>query len=520
MLAMAQYEIAARLEVAPCATVAGSDGDNHRRRHSNDSNNDVGGGGDVDGAAVSSVQLYGNNRPALRDDFVGERVVVPSAAGFKHRVYDPKMYNTAVCASAITLADGANGKLYYRGYDMETLVARGASFEEVAFLLINGELPDGGALARWRALVMSHTFLHEDILSQLRTFRYDAHPMGSLISAVSALSTFHPEANPALRGASLYRDDGYARNKQIYRILGKVATVAACAWRVRIGRPFVSPDSCGSDSVGYVENFLHLLDGCAPNALLASVVERAWIALADDGMNCATGALRHVASSGPDPYVCIASAMAATYGDRISGVGDAVVRMLGELLRDGSDRDVRAYVERCKRGGVRLQGFGHVNYKKYDPRARIVRQLCDEAEAAVEVREPLLAVAKELEVCVLADAYFAARGVYPNVDLYLPLLLRIIGLPADFYPVFVAIPRTVGWVSHWLEGLDDPAMRIYRPRQIYEGEAMRDYVPLDKRDVEHAPGVMRRMVRSVSLYRRRSKLDDEQEDDEQGGEEQ
>ncbi|KAK4531692.1 hypothetical protein CCYA_CCYA09G2549 [Cyanidiococcus yangmingshanensis] len=534
------------------------------------------------------LALYANWRAGSEPPMVGRLVVIPSAR-CRYRIFDPNMYHTAVCASRITFADGVNGKLYYRGYDVEELVQGSAdsstptaTFEEVAFLLINGELPDKKALDTWRELLLSHTFLHEDILAQLRTLRHDAPPMGCLIAAMSALSTFHPEANPALRGSQLYRNDQRARNKQIYRLLGKVATIAACVWRVRIGRNFVAPlsgeqvhshpsqstgtlmglertNQADEVPVGYVSNFLTMLDGCAPNPVLVSIVERAWIVLADDGLNCAAGVLRHVSSSGADPYVCIATAMAAIYGERISGVGMAVVRMLTDMhaflkstgmLEETRERQLSclgAYLqERYMLTKRRLQGFGHVNYKKYDPRARVLRQLCLEAETAVHEPEPLLQVALLLEDVVTNNAWFTSRGVWPNVDLYLPLLLRILGLPLEFYAVFVAVPRTAGWIAHWLEQLDDDDMRIYRPRQLYSGPAERPYIPIEDRleddayrlgrdpdkkvrgssgdesntrfsqDEAHVganrrgklggQNALTRMVRTVSIYRRRGKF--------------
>ncbi|BAM80951.1 citrate synthase [Cyanidioschyzon merolae strain 10D] len=534
------------------------------------------------------VELYANWKASTEPPNVGRVLVVPSAR-CPYRLFDPNMYHTAVCATRITFADGVNGKLYYRGYDVEDLVRRTAdprkptaTFEEVAFLLINGELPDRDALSTWKELLLSHTFLHEDILAQLRTLRHDAPPMGCLIAAVSALSTFHPEANPALRGSQLYRNDEKARNKQVYRLLGKVATIAACVWRVRIGRQFIPPLSGeqvrprertaaraptdrqqeqepGDAPIGYVSNFLTMLDGCQPNPVLVNIVERAWIVLADDGLNCAAGVLRHVASSGADPYVCVATAMAAIYGQRISGVGMAVMRMLTDMhayLRSTGMLDethekqlscLNSYLqERYILTKRRLQGFGHVNYKKYDPRARVLRELCLEAEAAVQEPEPLLQTALLLEEVVTNNIWFTSRGVWPNVDLYLPLLLRILGLPLEFYAVFVAVPRTAGWIAHWLEQLDDADVRIYRPRQLYSGPPLRPYVPMEDRvedvlssfaedgqdagsdqdDTAHVlrdgnarryganrqcmlrgQNVLNRMVRSVSIYRRRSYIE-------------
>lgn len=389
----------------------------------------------ANGVPIETVDLYGSRDleqraldPLQAVPLVDEVLVVPSVrCGM--RVYDPFLYHTAVCASRVTLTDGFNGKLYYRGYDVEDLVQcpensamPHASFEEVSFLLINGVLPDRIALEIWRDHLLSHTFLHEDILAQLRTFRHDASPMGSLISAMSALSTFHPEANPSLRGSTLYKDSEIARNKQVYRLLGKSATIAACVWRAKIGRSFVAPCSPESDegidvngdlqrsspAHSYVANFLYMLDGFDPHPALVGIVERAWIVLADDGMNCAAGVLRHVASSGADPYVCVATAMAATYGQRISGIGEAVVRTLEQVeahlgklcAADAEDRYhcTRAYVtEHFKLRRKRLPGFGHVHYKKYDPRARVLQKLCVEARNVLHVAEPLLDMAQLLE---------------------------------------------------------------------------------------------------------------------------
>lgn len=354
------------------------------------------------------------------------------------RVHDRYFYHTAICKSEISFADAVQGKLYYRGYDMEDL-AENSNFLEVAYLLIYGELPTQEEGQRWNCLVMTHTMLHEDILRQMRTFRYDAHPMGTLISSLAALSAFHPEANPMLQGdMMMYQTDESRRNKEIVRILGKTATVAACAYRVRIGRPFNAPDSTAK--LSYTENFLLLLDRLSeidykPSPFMARLLDKMFIALADDGLNCASSLLRHVASSRVDPYMSIASAAAAQYGPRISAVGNDVLNMLKAI---SSPENVQIYVEKAKESRKRLPGFGHLNYKAYDPRARVLRSI------ALELREalgeyPLLDVALELESKVCQDEFFISRKVFPNVDLFLPVIIQMMGFPADFFCAIITV---------------------------------------------------------------------------------
>lgn len=401
-------------------------------------------------------------------------------ADFPFRVLDPHYYNTAACSSSVSRADAEEGKLYLRGFDMEELSEK-SDFLEVAYLLIYGRgLPDKSELETWRLQVLSHTYLHEDIREQLRTFRYDAHPMGMMISTLAALSTFHPEANPSLQGPDLYQRNEETCDKQIFRILGKVTTTAACAYRVRLGRPFNVPEP--AEETTYTENLLAMLDRLSepsyrPNAQLARLLDKLFIALIDDGMNSATGMLRHVASSKVDPYSAIAAAAAAAYGARISGVGDAVLMMLTEI---GSPSQAAEFVRKAKQTKRRLQGFGHLNYRAYDPRCRVVKSIALEV-ASLMTRDPLLDVALALEDQVVKDSFFTSRRVFPNVDLYLSLVFRMMGFPPDYFSVLITIPRTAGWLAHWREGIKDGSGRIARPRQIYTGAEERSYVGIQDR---------------------------------------
>lgn len=418
------------------------------------------------------------------------------------KLYDPYFYNTAITKSRVTRSDSINSKLYLRGYDMETLVEH-SDFLEVAYLLIYGQgLPSKKRAHEWRSLVLTHTYLHEDILEQLRTFRYDAHPMGMLISAFAALSTFHPEANPSLQGSDLYAEHEAARNKQIFRMLGKIMTIAACAYRLRIGRPFNKP--LPADSATYTENFLAMVDKLAepcyrPHSKLARLLDQLFIALIDDGMNSAAGMLRHVASTKVDPYTAIASALAAHYGARISGVGDAVLAMLSDI---GSPDAVPAYVENAKSKGIRLQGFGHLNYKCYDPRCRVVKKITH-AVAEIMGADDLLSIAVALEEYVANDDYYTCRRVFPNVDLYLPVCVRMMGFPPDFFCVIVSIPRVAGLIAHWHECQFDMTARIARPRQLYEGPPARDYINIEDRKLELQEGEILLGAKQSQLNRRR-----------------
>uniref|UniRef100_A0A7S1XFJ4 Citrate synthase n=2 Tax=Compsopogon caeruleus TaxID=31354 RepID=A0A7S1XFJ4_9RHOD len=384
---------------------------------------------------------------------------------------------------------------------MERLAER-SSFLEVAYLLIYGDLPTEREGGEWRRLVMTHTMLHEDILSQMRTFRYDAHPMGTLIASLAAMSAFHPEANPMLQGnMNLYQEDESRRNQEIVRILGKVATIAACAYRVRIGRPFNVPDASGK--LDYTENFLMMLDRLSesdyrPDPRLVRILDRIFIALSDDGMNCATSFLRHVASSRVDPYMCVASASGAQYGSRISGVGDAVLRMLEEI---GSVDRVESFVDLAKQSKRRLQGFGHINYKAYDPRARVLRNLALELKS-ITAGDPRLDIALRLEDVVLHDDFFVTRRVFPNVDLFLSVIISMMGFPSDFFSAIITIGRTAGWLAQWRETILDPSNRIHRPRQLYVGHRNRTYQPILERD--KAPNPSNEQHRTLHLQARQS----------------
>jgi citrate synthase len=385
-------------------------------------------------------------------------------------VYDPGFQNTAACRSGITYIDGERGVLLYRGYPVEQLAER-SSFLEVAYLLIHGELPTRGELQRWEWEIRHHTIVHESIKKFMDGFHHDAHPMGIFISTVAALSTFYPEAKRV-------EEEG-VRRKQIYRLLGKVPTIAAFAYRHLRGLPYAYPDN----ELSYVGNFLNMMFRVTelkyrPHPVVERAVEVLFILHADHEQNCSTHAVRSVGSSRVDPYSAVAAGAAALYGPLHGGANEQVVRMLEEI---GSVRRVGEYIRRVKAGEVRLMGFGHRVYKSYDPRARIIKQM---AEQVFEVtgRNPLLDVALELERIALEDEYFVSRRLYPNVDFYSGILYQAMGFPVEMFPVLFAIPRTAGWIAHWLEMLHDPEQKIARPRQIYIGPPPRTYIPLEERE--------------------------------------
>ncbi len=383
--------------------------------------------------------------------------------------YDPAYLNTASCKSTITFIDGGKGILRYRGYPIEQLAEK-SSFLEVAFLLIRHRLPTADELAHWEERIMHHTYIHENLSRLMRTFRYDAHPMGMLISTLAAAGTFHPEARQV--------EDPAVQQKQIYRILGKLPTIAAFAYRIRIGRPFNYPDS----SLGYSGNFLYMLDymnqrNYKVNPVLARALDILFILHADHEQNCSTSTMRSVGSSRVDPFSAMAAAAAALYGPLHGGANEAVLRMLGEI---GDVKAIPGYIERVKKGEMRLMGFGHRVYKNYDPRARIIKKVAEEV-FAVTGSSPLIDIALELERIALSDDYFVSRKLYPNVDFYSGIIYQAMGFPTDMFPVLFAIPRAAGWLSQWLEMVNDPEQRISRPRQIYLGAEKREYVPLNER---------------------------------------
>eukprot|EP01119_Soliformovum_irregulare_P007275 TRINITY_DN19679_c0_g1_i1.p1 TRINITY_DN19679_c0_g1~~TRINITY_DN19679_c0_g1_i1.p1 ORF type:complete len:490 (-),score=136.98 TRINITY_DN19679_c0_g1_i1:64-1323(-) len=398
------------------------------------------------------------------------------------RLYDPAYLNTAMATSRICYIDGDKGVLTYRGYPIEELAEK-SSFLEVAFLLINGNLPNRKQLDEWSHKIMTHTYIHENLTSLMKNFRYDAHPMGMLISSIAAMSTFYPEANAALSGQDIYKSVTL-RNKQMYRIIGKLPTIAACAYRHRIGRPYTQPRS----DLGYTENFLYMMDHLGesdfkPHPKLVRALDVLFILHADHEMNCSTAAMRHIASSLADPYTAVAGAAGALYGPLHGGANEAVLRMLTSI---GSVENVPAFIEEVKSKKKKLMGFGHRVYKNYDPRAKIIRSIAYEV-FEVMGKEPLVEVALALEKVALTDDYFVKRQLYPNVDFFTGLIYKSMGFPTDMFPVLFTIPRAVGWLAHWLEFLDDPENKIVRPRQVYKGEENRHYVAMVQRDSAEFP---------------------------------
>ncbi|MHB8220793.1 MAG: citrate synthase [Acidimicrobiales bacterium] len=383
--------------------------------------------------------------------------------------YDPGFMSTAACESAITYLDGDAGILRYRGYPIEQL-AEGSTYLEVAYLLLHGELPTEGEFAAWQQEITMHTFIHENVRKRfLDGFHYDAHPMGMLVSAVAALSTFYLDAKQIF--------DPTSRAKQITRLIAKMPTLAAAAHRFSVGMPFVYPDN----SLDFSANFLSMMWKVAephfePDPVFTRALDILFILHADHEQNCSTTAMRVVGSSHADPYSACAAACAALYGPRHGGANEAVIRMLTEI---GDIENVPAFIEGVKAGNGRLQGFGHRVYKSYDPRAKIIKRTADEV-FEVTGKNPLLDIALKLEEIALSDEYFISRKLYPNVDFYSGLIYQAMGFPLDMFPVLFAIPRTAGWLAHWQEMLDQDS-KIARPRQLYIGHETRDYVPITAR---------------------------------------
>jgi citrate synthase len=384
--------------------------------------------------------------------------------------YDPGLVSTAVCESSITYLDGEKGILRYRGYPIEQL-AEQSTYLEVAYLLLKGELPTAEEFDAWQREVTLHTFIHENVRKRfLEGFHYDAHPMGMLVSAIAALSTFYLDAKDIF--------DVESRNKQIVRLIAKIPTLAAATHRFSVGQPFVYPDN----SLGFTANFLSMMWKIAEprfdaNPALARALDVLFILHADHEQNCSTTAMRVVGSSHADPYSACAAAAAALYGPRHGGANEAVIRMLTDI---GSIENVEPFIKSVKEGSAgRLQGFGHRVYKSYDPRARIIKQTADEV-FAITGKSPLLDIALKLEEIARSDEYFTSRKLYPNVDFYSGLIYQAMGFPLEMFPVLFAIPRTSGWLAHWQEMLDQDS-KIVRPRQLYIGEASRDYVPIVER---------------------------------------
>jgi citrate synthase len=383
--------------------------------------------------------------------------------------YDPAFMNTAACRSKITFIDGDRGILMYRGYPIEQL-AEHSNYLETAYLIIFGKLPTESELQQWTRDITFHTMLHENIKKLMEGFQYDAHPMGVFLATVGAFSTFYPDAKQIF--------DEQSRLKQIHRLVAKVPTIAAYAYRHSIGRPYVYPDN----DLSFTGNFLNMLFKMTelkyqPNPVLERALDVLFILHADHEQNCSTNAMRSIGSSQVDPYSAMAGAAAALYGPLHGGANEAVLRMLNEV---GSLANVPAFIKRVKGGEGRLMGFGHRVYKSYDPRAKIIKRIADQV-FEVTAKNPLLEIALELERIALQDEYFVSRKLYPNVDFYSGLIYQAMGFPLDMFPVLFAIPRTAGWIAQWEEMLLDQEQKIARPRQIYVGSPKRDYVPLAKR---------------------------------------
>jgi len=383
--------------------------------------------------------------------------------------YDPAFSTTAAATSAVTELDGDAGILRYRGYPIEQL-AEQSSYLEVAYLLIHGELPTAEQFDEWRHEITYHTFIHENVRKRfMEGFHHDAHPMGMFVSTLAALSTFYPEAKDI--------EDPETRAKQVIRLIAKVPTIAAGTYRHSVGMPFVYPDN----NLDFCANFLSMMWRVAEphyeaDPVLARALEVLFILHADHEQNCGTTAMRVVGSSHADPYICTTAAAAALYGPRHGGANEQVIRMLTEI---GSLDNVDAYIAEVKAGKVKLQGFGHRVYKNFDPRAKIIKQTAYEV-FEVTGKNPLLDIALKLEEVALADDYFTSRKLYPNVDFYSGLIYQSLNFPIEMFTVLFAIPRTAGWLAHWLELLEQD-VRIARPRQLYDGAGVRDYVPMSQR---------------------------------------
>jgi len=402
------------------------------------------------------------------------RQIKKDAEDFGVMGYDPAFMNTASCRSSITFIDGDKGILQYRGYPIEEL-AENATFLEVSYLILNGELPTEERLHEWVDLITHHTMLHETTKKFLEGFHHDAHPMAMFISTIAALSTVYPEARKI--------QDPQIRKLQIARLIGKVPTIAAYCYRHSLGFPYVYPDN----DLSYTENFMNMLWRMVEpkyhaSPALARALDILFILHADHEQNCSANVMRSVGSAHADPYMATAAAAAALSGPLHGGANEEVLKMLDEI---GSKENVPGYIANVKAGHGKLMGFGHRIYKHYDPRARIIKWA---AERVFEVTgaNPKLEIALELERIALQDEYFITRKLYPNVDFYSGIIYQAMGLKPEMFTVLFAIPRTVGWLAQWQEMLEDPEQKIARPRQVYTGPGMRHFVPVQKRGTREA----------------------------------
>lgn len=420
---------------------------------------------------------------------------IKDSQGNPLRSYDPAYMNTVNCTSSISYIDGDKGILEYRGIPIETLSAK-SNFVETAYLLLYGSLPNKNQLTYFNNKLVNHTYIHTDLEKIIKNFRYDAHPMGMLGATISALSTLHPEANPSLRGEKIYKNSLFL-NKQIYRLLGTLPTISAYCYRHRIGKPFNQP----RNDLGYIENFLYMLDYLndskfSSHPVLVKALDILFMLHAEHELNCSTSAVRHLASSGVDVYSCIAGGIFALYGPKHGGANEAVLRMLEEIK---TKENIDSYIKDVKAKKRVLFGFGHRVYKSYDPRAKIVKRLADEVFAVLG-KEPLIELAVELEKIALTDEYFISKKLYPNVDFYTGVIYKAMGFPTDMFPVLFAIPRTAGWLAHFLEFFNDPENKIVRPRQNYVGLRNQGYVEMDKRTENKSQNYE---TTESSLYNRR-----------------
>jgi citrate synthase len=397
------------------------------------------------------------------------RQIKTSDDDFGLMTYDPAFTNTASCRSAITYLDGEKGILEYRGYPIEQL-AEHSTYLEVAYLLVHGELPTQPQLDQWEHDITIHTFVHENVKEFVGGFRHDAHPMGMLLGSVGALSTFYKDANEI--------QDPDNRMIQTIRLIAKMPTLAAFAYRHTMGQPYVYPDN----DLKYPGNFLNMMYKMTelkyePDPRLERALDILFILHADHEQNCSTNAVRAVGSSQVDPYSAVAAGVAALYGPLHGGANEAVLRM---LKRIGTKENIPDFMQGVKDGNERLMGFGHRVYKNFDPRATIIKKACNDVFEVTGVN-PLLDIALEVEKIALEDEYFIQRKLYPNVDFYSGLIYEALGLPMDMFPVMFAIPRTSGWIAQWLEMTTDKEQKIARPRQIYTGDRTREYVGIDQR---------------------------------------
>jgi citrate synthase len=411
--------------------------------------------------------LYPTESSAIRATDL--RQIKISEDDFGVMTYDPAFMNTASCQSKITFIDGEKGILRYRGYPIEELAEK-STYLETAYLILYGDLPTKTELENWAHNITFHTFIHENIKKFIDGFHYDAHPMGMLVSTVAALSTFYPDAKKIFDPESV--------KKQTHRLVGKMPTLAAFAYRHSRGMPYAYPDN----DLSYTGNFLNMLFKMtelkySPNPVLERALDILFVLHADHEQNCGTNAMRGVGSSQVDPYSAVAAAAAALYGPLHGGANEQVLRMLTEI---GSKDKVPSFIKKVKAGEGLLMGFGHRVYKNYDPRAKIIKRIADQV-FEVTGRNPLLDIALELERIALEDEYFIKRKLYPNVDFYSGIIYQAMGFPVEMFPVLFAIPRTSGWIAQWNEMLADPEQKIARPRQVYQGPAQRSFLPIEQR---------------------------------------